>query len=45
MTRPWNLVLAAVLASCAAACGSEPVPEIPPGCNPISLDSCYLPYP
>jgi hypothetical protein len=39
-----NLVLAALLATC-AACGSEPVPAIPPGCNPISLDSCYLPYP
>jgi hypothetical protein len=43
--RPWNLVLVAFLAAAGAACGSEPVPEIPAGCNPISLDSCNLPYP
>lgn len=45
MSCRWTLVLAAVLAVAGAACGSEPVPEIPAGCNPISLDSCYLPYP
>ncbi|MBI5480933.1 MAG: hypothetical protein HY906_18890 [Deltaproteobacteria bacterium] len=45
MTRWWLGVILAVSAVLGAACSSEPVPAIPPGCNPISLDSCYLPYP
>lgn len=38
--------LAAALAAAAGSCSSsDPVPAIPAGCNPISLDACYLPYP
>jgi hypothetical protein len=41
-----GLVAAVALAVAGASCGSgDPVPEIPPGCNAITLDSCYLPYP
>jgi len=40
----WIVVAGGALL--AGACGGgEPVPPIPDGCNPISLDSCYLPYP
>ncbi|MBI5482751.1 MAG: hypothetical protein HY906_28105 [Deltaproteobacteria bacterium] len=39
-------VVAVTLGAACASCGSgDPVPVVPPGCNPISLDSCYLPYP
>jgi hypothetical protein len=44
MRRPW--VGSACLLCLVAACsGADPVPPITAGCNPISLDSCTLPYP